>query len=334
MSPIKNDEVVQFFRTAGSWNTNKKYWDIPIHGWIYEPVDSTVRKTAVAAWLRTQYGLEATPVTEHHFAERVNLLLSDNERAKVITVVFGNHQVRLKPSHANGHFDGRIRLSAAEVEQLATDNIIRYKAIARDGREFVGESILLQPQGISLISDIDDTIKISQVSDRKQLIDHTFFQDFVAVPGMTQWYHSLGVQNTAIHFVSSSPWQLYEPLRRFTEQAQFPWATFSLKSFRFRDSTLLNLFKPGTATKPAQIEPILKRFPQRQFILVGDSGEVDPEVYADILNKHPQQILHIYIRNITDESRDNARFIKLMATTTESKWTLFATPPNAADSLP
>ena len=346
-SPIKSDEVVQFFRTAAWWDAKKNLWQVPIHGWIYQPTDSTVRKKAVATLLRKQYQLAATADTASNFAERVNLLLSDNERGKAITVVLGKHQVQLKSSNANGHFQGYIELDAEEAQQFAQGNtatsetittadpvvtaktIVTYKTVARDGREFFGESIVLPQEGMSLISDLDDTIKISDVTDRKQLIDHTFFQNFQPVSGMAQWYRELSAQGVSVHFVSSSPWQLYEPLRRFTEVERFPWATFDLKAVRFRDSTLLNLFKPGTETKPAQIEPLLRRYPQRRFILVGDSGEVDPEVYAGILAKHPQQIAHIFIRNITAESLDNPRFSQLLDAATQHKWTLFTTPPDA-----
>jgi len=39
-----------------------------------------------------------------------------------------------------------------------------------------------------------------------------------------------------------------------------------------------------------------------RFIMIGDSGEHEPEIYADIACQYPQQISHIYIRNITKNS--------------------------------
>ena len=126
--------------------------------------------------------------------------------------------------------------------------------------------------------------------------------------------------------MSSSPWQLYPPLVEFLADQQFPAATLSLKSVRFRDETLLDLFKKGTETKPVAIEAILSSFPQRQFVLVGDSGEQDPEVYAALAKKHEEQIAKVFIRNVTGESAGNARFTDLFADLDDSRWQLFDDP--------
>lgn len=55
------------------------------------------------------------------------------------------------------------------------------------------------------------------------------------------------------------------------------------------------------------IENILKDFPKRKYVLVGDSGEKDAEVYAQIAQKYPEQIVAICIRNVgkTDDSAEN-----------------------------
>ena len=95
---------------------------------------------------------------------------------------------------------------------------------------------------------------------------------------------------------------------------------------RFRDETLVDLFKKGTETKPAAIEKILDRYPDREFVLVGDSGEQDPEVYAYLLRNRPDQILKIYIRNVTQESADNERFATVFEDIDSDRWQLFDDP--------
>ncbi len=60
--------------------------------------------------------------------------------------------------------------------------------------------------------------------------------------------------------------------------------------------------------------------------LVGDSGEDDPEVYAEALRRHPKQIARIYIRNITAARRDDARFAKTFAGIEAARWLLFEDP--------
>jgi phosphatidate phosphatase APP1 len=85
---------------------------------------------------------------------------------------------------------------------------------------------------------------------------------------------------------------------------------------------LLDLFKKGTETKPKAIEEILNTYPGRQFFLVGDSGEQDPEVYAQIAQKYPDQISKIFIRNVTDEVFDNERFKTVFGDLSEDRWEL------------
>jgi phosphatidate phosphatase APP1 len=106
---------------------------------------------------------------------------------------------------------------------------------------------------------------------------------------------------------------LFPELYEFLQKDRFPSAGFALKVVRFRDETLFNLFKPATETKPEQIKAILAAYPQRQFILIGDSGELDPEVYSDFLTEYPQQVQRICIRNITSSSLTDARFSQLEA---------------------
>jgi phosphatidate phosphatase APP1 len=143
---------------------------------------------------------------------------------------------------------------------------------------------------------------------------------------MAELYRDLDARGARFHFVSSSPWQLYTPLRDFLLDAGFPWATLDLKSIRFRDETLFNLFKKGTETKPEQIIPILQRYPDRKFILIGDSGEQDPEVYGDIARRFPGSIQHILIRSLGREGRDDARYQDAFKAVPSHKWQLFDNP--------
>lgn len=328
VSNIKSDEFVVFFRTAAWMDRSEKYWNVPIHGWIYEPERSVIRKSIFSEALKLKYDLEANKNTEDNFNRRVNLLIADNERGKEITISIGGRIFTLPPSEPNGHFSTVIKIPTAFAKSIARNNLITYTAVTKKGekRIFLGQVQLLSKNGISVISDIDDTVKISHVTDHKKLFDHTFFKDFIEVPKMSALYRKWSSQQVAIHFVSSSPWQLYSPLLEFTEEADFPWATFNLKLVRFRDKSVLNLFKKGTETKPRQIEPLLTRYPHRKFILVGDSGEQDPEVYAGVMHRHPDQILKIYIRNVSKASADDSRFRSVFAEIGKDKWQLFTDP--------
>lgn len=327
---IKPDEHLVFFGTAGWYEDNT--WHLPVHGWIYEPQKSRARKAAFAKILQRKYDLEADTESEANFDRRLNLIIADNERGKRIVIESGGRDERLPPSANNGHIETVLRFSEDELAPHIRNNVLRYRAINSDGRSFDGRIELVGPLGYSIISDIDDTIKVSGVTDRRELLENTFLKDFEAVPGMADVYREWLGDEGSLHFVSSSPWQLYEPLNELIEQSGFPPATMNLKPVRFRDETLFDLFKKGTETKPAIIRSILDRYPRRHFLLVGDSGEQDPEVYAALLRERPEQIRKIYIRNVTDSESGDERFSELFDGIDSKSWQLFTDP--AAMTLP
>ena len=327
-SRIESDERVVFFDTYGYLSPTGDGWTLPIHAWIHEPEVSRVRRGLIAGILARKYGLRTSDRTRGNFDARIGQFLVDNERGKRIHVRIGGREHALPESAPNGHSFDLVRMPRSHVDGLARDRRASYAAVLAgdDGRRFGGTVHLIGPTGVSVVSDIDDTIKVTHVLDRARMLDQTFFQDFVAVPGMAERYRAWARRGARFHFVSSSPWQLYEPLVSFAKATGFPAATFHLKFVRATDRTLLNLFKKGTETKPAQIEPILAAYPMRKFVLVGDSGESDPEVYAALIRKHPGQIVRIYIRNITGAARDDERFSSVFAGIPAERWKLFADP--------
>ena len=327
-SNIAADEVVEFFRTSAWFDEATREWHIPVHGWIYQPEDSTARKALFASIMKREFGLVPTDETEANFTRRINLMIADNERGKRIVISMAGKSFALPQSGPNGHFETTLTLTADDVEAVADNALIRYSAVTGpdDKRTFSGEVLLVEPTGLSLISDIDDTVKISNINDRRGLLENTFLLDFAAAPGMAALYDEWSRQGASLHFVSSSPWQLYAPLDEFLESAGFQKSTLSLKLVRFRDKTLFDLFKKGTETKPAAIEKILNTYPGRQFVLVGDSGEHDPEVYAALLRKYPDQVRKVYIRNVSDASIDDDRFKTLFDGIDADCWALFEQP--------
>ena len=328
LTKIAGDESIVLFRTAGWFDADKDKWHLPIHGWVFEPEDSVVRKKAMAAALEEKYGLEARGDAEAIFATRVNWLIADNERGKVAFVRIGDTDFEMPPSAENGHFRKTVVLSSAEVDKFAKDGFVHYSIVTREptSRVFNGVVTLVEPAGMSVISDIDDTIKISEVTEHKALLERALYREFEAAPGMANTYADWASSGMVVHYVSSSPWQLYPALEAFMVRDGFPGASFHLKAIRFRDETLLDLFKEGTETKPAQIEPVLNAWPDRQFVLVGDSGEQDPEIYADLMRRYPDQIRHIFIRNVTGASPDDERFSEVFAGIEADRWQLFTDP--------
>ena len=334
---IQSDEQVIFFPTAAHVSEDGSEWLVPVHGWIFEPEVRDLARRAVVAELADLFDIDAQPpAAQQLFHRRVGRFLVDNERGKSIAVALGDNVFVLERSHAYGHFTGEIKLPVDDVETLSSNGKLTFDAVTRndDGRRFKGEVHLIGPTGLSVISDIDDTIKISQVTDRKAMLRRTFFEPFEQVPGMAQLYNRWAIAPrgsgrsppVAFHFVSSSPWQLYGPLAEFVRKAGFPEATFHLKRFRLRPSGIKALLADPTKTKPRAIRQILDAYPNRRFILVGDSGEKDPEVYGRIAREYPEQIERVLIRKVTAEPGDAPRYSQAFEGIPAGKWQVFEEP--------
>ncbi|KAJ1924414.1 hypothetical protein IWQ60_005205 [Tieghemiomyces parasiticus] len=164
-----------------------------------------------------------------------------------------------------------------------------------------GVADLISPYGTSVISDIDDTIKISNVTGGKlALMQNTLFQRSQQVPGMAALYRSWWEQGVHFHYVSNSPWQLLPTLQKFFRENNFPPGSAHLKMWDTGEggSRFSFLQSPADGKRDA-IRGILADFPYRKFIFVGDSGQMDMELYADIAREFPNQVVKIFIRDIT-----------------------------------
>jgi phosphatidate phosphatase APP1 len=164
---------------------------------------------------------------------------------------------------------------------------------------FSGSFKIIGEKGFSIISDIDDTIKESNVLDKKELVKNTFIRKFRPVNGMSDLYRKFGKKDVSFHYVSGSPWQLYPAINKFLSDEQFPGGAVELKLFRVKDKSAINFITADQLEyKVNSIKTIINRFPKRKFILIGDSGEKDPEVYSEIADQYKDKIRFIFIRDV------------------------------------
>jgi phosphatidate phosphatase APP1 len=95
-----------------------------------------------------------------------------------------------------------------------------------------------------------------------------------------------------------------------------------MKVFRLKDRTALALLAKQQRYKSEIIQKILTDFPQRKFILVGDSGEQDPEIYGELARRHPGRIARIFIRETSGRPSDN-RYRTAFEDLSEDQWQVF-----------
>jgi hypothetical protein len=341
-SEIASDEVVVFYPTYAHRTTDEKSWVLHIHGRIFEPEENSLKRAALIGMMRRSLNLSKKDVETDTFRQRMRAFLVDNERNKTIHIRLGDNVFRAGKSGPNGHFSSDLVLSNDQVDGLQTGaqgehrtGSVRFHAIvpADDSREFVGEVRLIEPRGLSVISDVDDTIKISDVRNRRALLANTFLREFRTVAGMPSLYQQwerLGVQ---FHYVSASPWQLYRPLAEFIDKERFPPGSLHMKMFRLKDSSALALVTSPQKYKPEVIAKILTDFPKRRFILVGDSGERDPEIFAELAQKYPQQIARIFIREVGADDKSELRYKTAFKDMPHGQWQVFTDPAELSGAV-
>lgn len=157
-----------------------------------------------------------------------------------------------------------------------------------------------------VISDIDDTVVHSGVANKLKLLWQLYFagastrRPFPGMDGFLRRLHagSSGQAGNPMLYVSRSPWSIYPMLEAFFEQHDIPNGPVLL----LRDwgiSWRHPLPRRAEDHKQRMIDSALQSFPGLPVVLIGDSGQHDPEVYADIADRHPQRVEAIYIRDLS-----------------------------------
>jgi phosphatidate phosphatase APP1 len=144
-----------------------------------------------------------------------------------------------------------------------------------------------------ILSDIDDTILETGVQRVGQMIRQTFTGSALTrtpFPGAPDLYRDLAAGVNPVFYVSSSPWNLHAFLVSFLRHRGFPMGPVLLRDLLGTPS--------GREQKGNRIREILDLHPQLPFVLIGDSGERDPEIYAEIVGAYPGRILAVYIREV------------------------------------
>ncbi|KFY30797.1 hypothetical protein V493_01662 [Pseudogymnoascus sp. VKM F-4281 (FW-2241)] len=210
-----------------------------------------------------------------------------------ITVFFydsKSSQSKTVTTNESGHFDLRAALDfvPTHIRVLASENLSATEEVK-----------ITEPKGVSMISDVDDTVKHSSISSGARVIfRNAFIRDLgdLTIDGVKEWYNQMYDMGVGIHYVSNSPWQLFPVLATFFQTAGLPPGSYHLKQY---SGMLQGIFEPVAERKKGTLERILRDFPERKFLLVGDSGEADLEVYMDVVLANPGRIIGVFIRDVT-----------------------------------
>ena len=310
---LKADEEMIFLPTSASLAANGG-WQLPLHAWIFELEDKDLsRRLArrLIGELAERAGVPEEETRSDVFRERVKYFLVDNQRGKRIRVSISSlrHSVPieiiLNKSAANGHTYTEFLYKRHDPE--GSWLTLSARLPKGDQRSFIGQIKLIPPEGLSVICDIDDTIKVSNVLDKRELLRNILFRPQRPVRSMAAHLHGLERKGAYFHYVSASPWQLYPSLRSFMDR-HVPRGTVSLRNFRIKDKSFIDFLQSSRDYKINTISQIIKRYPRHRYHLIGDSGEHDPEVYGEIARRFAKQVKAITIRRVEGADNREERF--------------------------
>ncbi|KAJ5097694.1 hypothetical protein N7456_008415 [Penicillium angulare] len=156
-----------------------------------------------------------------------------------------------------------------------------------------GTAYLVPPTGLTVVSDIDDILRITKIYEPEQGLINSFARPFTAWENMPDIYRnwSTSLPNTHFHYLTTTPEQITRNYMQFI-YANYPGGSFDTRPLNFSDvSATLSIRK-------FLLQKVFETFPERKFILVADTSNSDVmKDYPEMATDFPGQVQCIFLRN-------------------------------------
>ncbi|MFC0628940.1 App1 family protein [Kribbella deserti] len=165
-----------------------------------------------------------------------------------------------------------------------------------------GKVLVFDPNAeVGLVSDIDDTVMLTMLPRPLIAAWNTFVRDEQArrvVPGMAEMYRDLLAENPGapIFYLSTGAWNTAPTLTRFLARHGYPAGPMLLTDW---GPTNTGWFRSGREHKATALARLARELPNVKWILIGDDGQHDPQLYGDFARTHPEHVRAIGIRQLT-----------------------------------
>jgi len=298
-------------------------WTLYNQGWYYEesPVKALLMEKSLEIIVRKDLDRNRVKMFTAEGKEKKNLCIdglnrnmctiTDNEGRIKNTFIMNNQEIELfRQPGGNG---GKIVFQAS---------------VPKKNIRARGEIYLCDDNGITFISDIDDTIKITEVTSSTQTLINTFSGDFKVVPGMAEIYRHWEQQyNATFAYLTASPDQLYPFLREFFDREQFPSGSAHMRHFTWFDTNFISFFMSANyiKKKTETLQMFLQNTQNRRFVLLGDVFQKDPDIYASVYAQYPDRIAKIFIRKYANDNDGLQRLETVFKDIPRQKWATFET---------
>lgn len=161
--------------------------------------------------------------------------------------------------------------------------------------------VLGESTRFGVVSDIDDTTMVTAVPRPLLAAWNTFVRHSSArraVPGMPELYRSIqrAHPDAAFFYLSTGAWNTAGTLRAFLSRHAYPSGPLLLTDW---GPTLTGWFRSGQAHKRASLDQLMSWFPHVRWVLIGDDGQHDVEIYQDYARRRPDRVRVVAIRQLT-----------------------------------
>ena len=196
--------------------------------------------------------------------------------------------------------------------------------------------VLIPPKSarFGVISDMDDTVLQTHATNLLRMFKNIVLGNArtrLPFKGVAAFYQALHEENgqptNPLYYVSSSPWNLYDLLMEFFTLHHIPVGPLVLRDWGVSRTAIPYRHRNHKIEAIRHIMDIVDNLP---FILIGDSGQEDPEIYHEILSLYPKRILAIYIRNVSRDLKRPAAIRELAKKVIDAGSTLILTDDTLA----
>jgi len=227
---------------------------------------------------------------------------------KVQAVIHGKRKVFTTDRH--GYFHVRMAMSHLQPRDDYWENV--EIELVNPGNGFrTQEQVYIPSQKAQriIVSDIDDTVVYTGVAHKIKMLWRVYAQGAearTAFPGVGQFYKALhdgalGDENNPVLYLSRAPWSIYEVLDEFFREQILPDPVLLLREWGM---TITNpIPSRGRGHKLEQLRETLEIYDDKEFVLIGDSGQHDTETYARVVEEFPGRVSVIYIRDVSHDQR-------------------------------
>lgn len=241
---------------------------------------------------------------------------SDEVPHAPVCLQFGN-QLQHLTADEEGYYVGEFQLpaGASDPDRLTWVEAVAYAGESQEVR--AEHAVMIPPASAAfgIISDLDDTVIHTGITSLLLAAKLTFLENAKTrkpLDGVAKLYEALQRGHASypfnpIFYISSSPWNLHDLLFDFLRLNDIPPGPLLLRDLGLDETKFIK--EKGHGHKRQKAVDLLASYPGLPFVLIGDSGQEDPAIYADVAAEYPHRILAIYIRDVDpdhDTVHDNA----------------------------